>query len=252
MSTADDTEQDWVERAKQGEPAAIAELYRHYWRAARATAYGVTGDFSLAEDAASEAFYAALDGLQGLKDTQRFGPWLRTIVVRTARRRKATMSKDSGLDTEILPDDRSEAPSARLEERELAALIHEAVGNLSETLREAVSLLYFEGYNLKEAAHFLDIPEGTLKRRLHDGRQQLRSTATRILKGRKPMNQRREQILKQLRTPSAKARTPRRSIRPCARPCVCARFRTDRSEKPCVSIGLQSLGKPPQTPKRTA
>jgi len=37
------------------------------------TAYGVTGDLSLAEDAASEAFYAALDSLQDLRDTQRFG-----------------------------------------------------------------------------------------------------------------------------------------------------------------------------------
>lgn len=39
------TEHDWVERARQGEPAALAELYRRYWRAARATAYGVTGDY---------------------------------------------------------------------------------------------------------------------------------------------------------------------------------------------------------------
>ena len=199
MGMAENTEQDWVERARQGEPAAIAELYRHYWRAARAAAYGVTGDFSLAEDAASEAFYAALDGLQSLKDAQRFGPWLRTIVVRTARRRKAEISKDNNLGSWPLPDDRFEAPSARLEQRELAALIHEAVGSLSETFREAMSLFYFEGYNLKEAARFLDVPEGTLKRRLHEGRQHLRSAAERILKGRKPMNQHREQILKQLK-----------------------------------------------------
>ncbi len=83
------TEHDRVERAKRGEPAAIAELYRRYWRASRAAAYGVTGDLSLAEDAASEAFYAALDGLPNLRDAQRFGPWLRTIAVRTARRRTA-------------------------------------------------------------------------------------------------------------------------------------------------------------------
>ncbi|MHC4702370.1 MAG: RNA polymerase sigma factor [Planctomycetota bacterium] len=69
----------------------MADLYRRFWRAARATAYGVTRDFSLAEDAASEAFYSALNGLEGLRDTTRFGPWLRTIVVRTAKRRKAAM-----------------------------------------------------------------------------------------------------------------------------------------------------------------
>ena len=195
-----DAQQDWVERARQGEPAAIAELYRRYWHAARAAAYGVTADLTLAEDAASEAFFATLDGLRGLKDTQRFGPWLRTIVIRTAERRKTTMSRDRSLGAEVLHDDPSETPSTHLERRELATLIHEAVGNLTADLREAISLFYFEGYSLCDAADFLDVPEGTLKRRLHDGRQRLRKAAERILRGRKPMNQPREQILEQLKS----------------------------------------------------
>ncbi|MHC4582641.1 MAG: RNA polymerase sigma factor, partial [Planctomycetota bacterium] len=196
---AEDTEQNCIERARRGKPTAIAQLYRHYWRAARATAYGVTADFASAEDAASEALYTALDHIEDLKDTQQFGPWLRTIVVRTARRRKAAISRDKGLDADSLPDGRSEAPAERLEQRELAALLHEAVENLSQSLREAVSLFYFEGYSLKQAATFLDVPEGTLKRRLHDGRRRLRTAAERILKGRKPMNEQREQILRQIR-----------------------------------------------------
>ena len=177
----------------------MAELYRRYWRAARAAAFGVTGDFALAEDAASEAFYAALDGLPELRDTQRFAPWLRTIVIRTAGRLKSTKSKQNGLDAQMLPDSQSPTPSAHLEQQELAALIHETVSHLSESLREAMSLFYFEGYNIKQAAHFLDIPAGTLKRRLHEGRQRLREAAERILEGTRPMNAKREQILRQLK-----------------------------------------------------
>ena len=194
----ENTEQDWVKRAKQGDPTAIAELFRLYWRAARAAAYGVTGDFALAEDAASEAFYAAIESLPDLRDTQRFGPWLRTIVVRTARRQKAKTSKENGAELQTLPDTGASPPGADLERQELVALIHEAVGHLSENLREAVVLFYFEGYSLKEAAGFLDVPEGTLKRRLHDGRKRLRDAAEQILKGAKPMNAKREQILQQL------------------------------------------------------
>jgi RNA polymerase sigma factor (sigma-70 family) len=192
------TEQDWVERAGQGEAAAIAELYRRYWRAARATAYGVTADLDLAEDAACEAFYAAIGGLQDLRDTERFGPWLHTIVVRTASRLKAVKSKENGVELHTLPDAQAPAPSDRLERQELTALIHRAVQNLSEPLREAVSLFYLEGYSVEEAAGFLDVPAGTLKRRLHDGRQRLRDIADQIMRGTKPMDRKREQILRQL------------------------------------------------------
>jgi predicted DNA-binding protein (UPF0251 family) len=134
------TEHDWVERAEQGEPAGIAELYRRYWRAARAAAYGVTGDLSLAEN---------------------------------------------------------------LEQQELAALIREAVASLPAILREAISLFYFEGYSVEDAARFLGVPAGTLKRRLHDGRQRLQSAAEHILEGRKPMDPEREQILRQIREAAA-------------------------------------------------
>jgi len=198
----ENTEQDWVERAKQREPAAIAELYRRYWRAARATAYGVMGDLELAEDAASEAFYAAIDSLQDLKDTQRFSPWLHTIVLRTAKRLTATRSKKNSIALKTQHGAESPTPSDYLEQQEIAALIQEAVSHLSENLREAMSLFYFEGYSLKQAARFLNVPEGTLKRRLHEARLRLRETVERFLKGTKTMNPKREKILQQLKNAS--------------------------------------------------
>lgn len=192
-------QQNCVERAKKGESGATAELYNRYWRAARAAAYGVTADINLAEDAAAESFYTALKNLKDLKDTNRFGPWLHTIVIRTARRILKDRSKGNNIESPSQYNANTSSPSSRLEQQELANLIHEAVGTLSESLREAVSLFYFEGYNLKEAAYFLDIPEGTLKRRLHEGRQQLRDAAEKISKGTKPMNSQREQVIRQLK-----------------------------------------------------
>ena len=63
-----------------------------------------------------------------------------TIVVRTARRLKTSQSKEKGVELQTLPDAQSPVPSANLEQQELIALIHEAVGNLSETLREAIGV----------------------------------------------------------------------------------------------------------------
>ncbi len=189
------TEHDSVEQAKRGEPAAVAELYRRYWRAAQAVAYGVTGDLALAEDAASEAFCAALDGLSSLRDPQRFGPWLRTIAARTARRLKTSgaLSNKARLPTPAEAQDPT--LGARLERQELAALVQETVRSLPRILREAISLFYFEGYSVEEAARLLEIPVGTVKRRLHDGRRRLQTAAEQIAQGSKPMDEQQERML---------------------------------------------------------
>lgn len=193
---SENREQNWVERAKRGEPAAIAELHRQYWRAARAAAYGITGDLSLAEDAASEAFCAAFDGLAELRDSDRFGPWLRTIVIRTARHLRRRTARQHRVESPTPYE--AQEPGARLEKQELAALVQEAVQSLSAALREAIFLFYFEGYRIEEAARFLDVPAGTVKRRLHEGRRQLQAAATEIAQGKRPMSSQRERVLQRL------------------------------------------------------
>ena len=175
------TDRQLVELAQRRDPAAIGELFARYWRAARAAAFGVTGDIASAEDAAAEAFTEALMRIQSLRDPDRFGAWLRTIVVRGARH--ATQGREASIDgvaehREAL----DETPERALERRELTLLLQHTACDLPEALREAVALVYFEGYESEAAARFLDIPPGTLRRRLHDGRLQLRRAVQRVLR----------------------------------------------------------------------
>src|SRR5262245_10258578 len=88
MNTSDSnsSERQIVVRAQAGDREAVGELYARFWRAARAAAFGVVGDFGIAEDAAAEAFRVALTGLGKLRDPDRFAPWLHRIVVRMAGR----------------------------------------------------------------------------------------------------------------------------------------------------------------------
>ena len=176
----------------------MGELFSRYWRAARAAAFGVTGEFGSAEDAAAEAFQQALAGLDSLRDLDRFGPWLRTIVVRQARlvtqsRRRVT---DAPAHELLSPN---ESPDDAFQRLELGVLIQQSARELPPRLREAVSLFYFEGYGTDDAAAFLGIPPGTFRRRLHEGRRELRRVAEEILKGSKKMNEEREREIERLK-----------------------------------------------------
>jgi RNA polymerase sigma factor (sigma-70 family) len=165
----------FIELWNAGDPNGAAQLFQRYWRAARAAAYGVTADWASAEDAASEGFFDALRTIRSLQNPDRFGAWLRTIVVRKAQAAAGTRFTE-------LPDNiasECEPPEDTLTRHQLAAAIQKAAQRLPGHLRESIALVYFEGYNSDEAARFLGIPPGTLRRRLHEGCEQLRESVWR-------------------------------------------------------------------------
>lgn len=192
-------DRELVQQAQQGDRAALGELFSRYWRAARAAAFGVTGDFAAAEDAAAEAFSQAWLGLDSLRDPDRFGFWLRTIVVRKAR-----LGLQSGHAMSDPISDSLSDPNERLDEvltrLELGALVRQATHDLPDPLREALALVYFEGYTPAVAARFLDVPAGTLRRRLHEGRVRLRATVEQLLQGSRRSHEERERHIQRLKT----------------------------------------------------
>ena len=62
-----------------------------------------------------------------------------------------------------------------LEAGELSRAVRGLVAELSQLHREAIELYYFQGYTVAEIAKFLDVPVGTIKRRLHDERERLKN-----------------------------------------------------------------------------
>jgi RNA polymerase sigma factor (sigma-70 family) len=180
-----------VQQAQQGDGAAIGALFSRYWRLARAAAFGVTKELASAEDAAAEGFKEAFIGIDSLQDPDRFGSWLRTIVVRKARHGLYGRHVPIVALADDMPD-QSEQPDEVLSRLEFAALLRRASRDLPDTQREAIALVYFEGYEPEIAARFIDIPPGTLRRRLHDGRVRLRTTVEKLLNGSKRMDEERK------------------------------------------------------------
>ena len=62
------------------EQSALEKLYHQYFNKTYRTAYLVTGDHQMAEDAAQEAFFKAFSNLDALRDLNKFGSWVNVIA----------------------------------------------------------------------------------------------------------------------------------------------------------------------------
>lgn len=134
-------------------------------------AWSRLGDRQTAEDAVQNAFIAAWRSLDQIRDPDRFPGWLRRVVHSHCERlrrvpRVPTVELD---DIAHVP---ASAPDA--EARGRAARLEQAVATLPDRLRNVVMLFYYGERSMREVGRFLGLRESTIKRRLYEGRQQLR------------------------------------------------------------------------------
>ena len=165
-----------VLKAQAGDGTAFAELIRRYRTAAYAAAYMHLRDHSEAEDTAQDALLTAYEKISSLNQPDKFGAWLCTIAARKAKRRRAKNGKRQE-DLQSMAKEMSSEYDiwAALEAGELRRAVRGFMSELSRLNHEAIELYYFQGYTIMEIAKFLDVPVGTVKRRLHDAREKLKS-----------------------------------------------------------------------------
>ena len=154
-----------VERARQGDHDAFADLVDGRLARLDAAARLILRDGELARDAVQEAMIRAWRDLPGLRDPDRFDAWLQRLLANACldlvRRRKRRV-----IEVELSPID---APSTvdiatNLADREL---LDQALAGLAASHRAVVALHYLLGMPLPEVAASLGIPLGTAKSRLH-------------------------------------------------------------------------------------
>jgi RNA polymerase sigma factor (sigma-70 family) len=160
-----------IERCRTRDEDAMAELVRRFRTWALDLASALLDDASLAEDAVQEAFTTALLRLKDLRDPLAFPGWLRQIV-RTEVNRLLRKRREVCLDDES--QRRQAGPAMTEPERnDLREHVREVIRGLPPLMRDATELFYLEERSCSEIAAMLRIPQGTVKRRLHDARQRL-------------------------------------------------------------------------------
>lgn len=121
-----------------------------------------------AEDAVQEAICAAFAARDGLRDVGKFKPWILRIL--TNKCYDAYRKKRSSVDLEEVQD---YLPAAGTDPTDRLTL-WQAVMSLSDDLRAAVTLYYYDGLSVREIGTVLGISEAAVKTRLSRGRERLR------------------------------------------------------------------------------
>lgn len=158
---------------------AFGELVRLFQDMAYACAYAVLGDFRLAEDAAQEAFIAAWQKLNQLRQPEAFPGWFRRIVLTECNR----LTRGKRLRATPL-DDSTSVPSADadtqtfIERDDLIGVVSAAINELPENERMVVVLFYVEGNSHNDISAFLEVPTTTVAKRLYSARVRLKDMMT--------------------------------------------------------------------------
>ena len=162
-------------RARAGDRTAFGELVARYADQARRVARAVLQDPDDADDAAQDAFLAALVKLEQYDAARPFGPWLMRIVANAAtdRRRRRTVRHAELLDEGYIGG--GPQPDAVAERAVLLGRLRKALAELPERRRLAVVLFDVEGYAHAEIAEILGMPEGTVRSEVFHARRHLRT-----------------------------------------------------------------------------
>src|SRR5262249_47182118 len=147
-------------------------------------------DLGHAEDIVQEAFVAAWYGLPSLADPAAFPGWLRGIVRHRAHRvlRRKHLEALPLAVARAVADDKP-GPDHRVEQRQEASAVLNAVAGLPRPLREVVTLFYVHECSQQDIATFLGVPVSTVNNRLHAARAQLKRRTLTMVKDTLEANQ---------------------------------------------------------------
>lgn len=146
----------------QADPAFI-KLYETDFTIVFRAAFMLSGDRSLAEDAAQEAFAKALERWHRIGDQPWAGGWVMTTALNVARKARRVHLL-------VKPRDNGQATERDLE----ASLdLRRAIAALPPRQQEAVILHYLADLPLDQVATVMGCGNGTVKSHLWRARQQL-------------------------------------------------------------------------------
>ncbi len=168
---------DLVERCRGGDRAAFTDLVIRYQRQVYNAAFWVLRRAEDANDITQEVFLKVAERLDDYDPRFKFFSWIYRITVNESlnllRRNNREQALDDGLE---LPAADSDDPERQAGDAQLSQRIRTAIMRMTANDRTVLALRHFSECSYEEIGQILDLDEKTVKSRLFEARQRLRSS----------------------------------------------------------------------------
>lgn len=161
----------------QGSLEALGLLYDRHQRMVFRTALAITGDPDAAADLLQDVFLRLHRFARRIDLERPLEPWLYRVTTNLAYtwvKRHNRWTKSLEDIAEWLLSGRKNPPLSQVELNDTWAQVQQALSSLPLSQRGVVVLYYINELSLQEISDILEIPVGTVKSRLHYGRQALK------------------------------------------------------------------------------
>jgi RNA polymerase sigma-70 factor (ECF subfamily) len=172
-----------LDRARRGDPPALARLVRFYERPVFALVGRLLcGRSSMAvEDVAQEAFVRVVRGIERFdpNGTARLSTWILTLTTRVALNSLRGKRREESLPVMNDHPALDDSPEQITMDRQLSQQVGHAMAALPEPMRAVLVLRAYHDLDYPEIAAALDVDVGTVKSRLSRARAALRDAVDR-------------------------------------------------------------------------
>jgi len=173
-----------IKEVLKGDQNAFAEIVELFQDKLYRVCYRMLGNKHEAEDIAQEAFVRAFINIHTFDTNRKFSTWLYRIGTNLCIDRIRKKKPDYFLDAEVAgaeglnmysqiasPD---ELPEEEVLKMEMQDRVQYEISRLPDKYRAVIVLKYMEDLPLQEISDILEMPLGTVKTRIHRGREALR------------------------------------------------------------------------------
>ena len=164
----DEPDPQILDLARKGDARAFEGLVRAYQADVWRLCLHLMGNPSQADDVTQDAFVRIFRFLPRYRGDSKFSTWIFAIARNCALDEMRKTKR-----RQLLLDRAHMQPQVEHAEQSSLVEVRDALAALPLELREPIVLIDMLGESYRDAAVVLDVPEGTVKSRVHRGRMQL-------------------------------------------------------------------------------